>query len=196
VSIFAHHHKRMTENHGKSLVEQLKEGRRKAAEQFVDRYHKQIFYYMRRLGHDYQTSEDLTQEVFISAWEHIDQLRRAGSLKGWLYRIASNVSGKHYRRLKNIEISGDEVFEAMADDDSMSSRPEYRERLELVKNAVDELSLKLKETIVLHYMQDLTISETAEALGIREGTLKNRLNRALRKLEKQLNSENLSNDES
>jgi RNA polymerase sigma factor (sigma-70 family) len=51
---------------------------------------------------------------------------------------------------------------------------------------VGELPRKLREAIVLHYMQHLTISEAAEAAGIREGTFKSRLNRALRALRKQV----------
>ena len=56
--------------------------------------------------------------------------------------------------------------------------------MELVRDAVAKLPVKLRETIVLHYMQQLTIAEAAEIAGIRQGTFKSRLNRALKTLKK------------
>jgi len=53
------------------------------------------------------------------------------------------------------------------------------EKFEQLRAAVAQLPDKLKKTVVLHYMQHLTIVEAAQAVGIREGTFKSRLNRAL-----------------
>ena len=64
---------------------------------------------------------------------------------------------------------------------------EHYEQLGRLKNAVACLPLrKLRQTVVLHYMQHLTIAEAAEAAGVREGTFKSRLNRALETLRKQV----------
>ena len=56
---------------------------------------------MRAVGHNRQTSEDLTQETFLRAWYHIGQLRDGKALNGWLFRIAGNVSKLHHRRHKD-----------------------------------------------------------------------------------------------
>jgi len=74
------------------LAERLREGDRAAAARLVEMYYQPIFLYMRRLGHDRQESEDLTQESFLNAWYHIGQLKDGKALASWLYRIASNVS--------------------------------------------------------------------------------------------------------
>jgi len=50
--------------------------------------------------------------------------------------------------------------------------------------------MKLRQTIILHYMQHLTIEQAAEAAGVRKGTFKSRLNRALKSLRKSLSKEN------
>ena len=135
---------------------------------------------MRRLGHNRQVSEDLTQESFLNAWHHIGQLRDGKALRGWLYRIAGNVSRLYWRRHRKV-ISIEE-FEVS---DSGTTEPDtvgYREQLEQLENAIARLPIKLREAIVLHYLQNLTIAEAAEAADIRQGTFKSRLSRALKVL--------------
>ena len=140
---------------------------------------------MRRLGHDRQISEDLTQESFFNAWHHIAQLRDGKALDSWLYRIAANVSRLYWRKHKHKEVVGIEIIDVPDDrtGDGYDKVGRY-EQLEELQIAVGRLPVKLRETIILHYMQQLTIAKAAEALGVKEGTFKSRLNRALRALRK------------
>jgi len=167
-----------------SLVARLKAGDRAAAAELVDEYYRQIYLFMRRLGHDRQVSEDLTQESFFNAWHHIGQLRDGKALDSWLYRIAANVSKLYWRRHKHKEIVGIELLDMPDSAEDGHDRVGRYEQLDELKTAVDRLPFKLRETIVLHYMQQLTIAKAAEALGIKEGTFKSRLNRALKALRK------------
>ncbi len=169
-----------------SLVARLRAGDRAAAAEFADEYYQRIYLFMRRLGHDRQISEDLTQESFFNAWHHIGQLRDGKALDSWLYRIASNVSKLYWRRHRHKEVVGIEIIDVpVGAEDGYGSVGRY-EQLDELKTAVDRLPAKLKETIVLHYMQQLTIAKAAEALAIKEGTFKSRLNRALRTLRKDI----------
>ena len=152
----------------------------------VNEYYEQIYLYMRRLGHDRQASEDLTQECFFNAWHHIGQLKDGKALNGWLYRIASNVSRLHWRKHKHKEVIGIEGLERPGHGRDEYDKIEYNEQLERLKDAVDRLPMKLRETIILHYMQQLTIAEAAEVAGLNQGTFKSRLNRALRTLRKKV----------
>jgi RNA polymerase sigma-70 factor (ECF subfamily) len=167
-----------------SLAARLTAGDREAAAEFVDRYHERIYRFMRRLGHGRQLSEDLTQETFLRAWRHIGQLRNGKALEAWLYRIAGNVSKLYWRRHKVKESTGIESIAAPytseAGHDVIGRSEEFRR----LQRAVDRLSRKLRQAIVLHYMQQLSISEAAEAAGISQGTFKSRLNRALNTLRK------------
>jgi len=174
------------EDRQSSLAARLKNGDRTAAAELVEMYYEQVFLYMRRLGHDRQISEDLTQEAFLNAWYHIGQLKEGKALTSWLFRIASNVSKLYWRKHKSKKLVSLEWVEnpetgILVDDGS----DEY-EQLERLRQAVAELPNKLREVVVLHYLQHLTIGETAEAASIREGTCKSRLSRALRILRKQL----------
>ncbi len=172
-----------------SLPGRLKAGEQRAAEELVDAYHEQLYLVMRRLGHGREVSEDLVQESFLQAWRHIRQLRSETALNGWLYRIAANVSRQWWRRnkkkLKAASIEDCEEVELRGDGDE-SRRLEELEQLRRLQGRVAGLSRKLQEAIVLHYMQHLTISEAAEAAGIREGTFKSRLGRALQALREQM----------
>jgi RNA polymerase sigma-70 factor (ECF subfamily) len=167
-----------------SLAARLRAGDRTAAAELVDIYYEQIYWYMRRLGHDHQASEDLTQESFLNAWHHIGQLRDGSALSSWLYRIAGNASKLYWRKHRHKEVVGIEGIDMPDSSKGQSGEVEHFEQLEQLNNAVARLPVKLKQTIVLHYMQQLTIADAAEVAGIREGTFKSRLNRALRTLRK------------
>lgn len=178
-----------SEQRWNSLAARLIAGNRAAATELVDIYYEQIYVFMRRLGHNCQVSEDLTQESFLAAWQHIGQLRSGKTLNGWMYRIAGNVSRLYWRRHKDskaVSIGGIDVPDG--------SRPEcdktgHLEQLGRLKNAVAELPIKLRQAVVLHYMQNLSIAEAAEAVGVRQGTFKSRLNRALKTLRSQIIAE-------
>lgn len=181
--------KKYLEERQDSLAARLRAGNHAAATELVDIYHEQIYLYMRRLGHSCQVSEDLTQESFIQAWQHIGQLRSAKALNSWLYRIAANVSKRHIRKYR-----GRKLFSMEAADLPDSTEDEYNkvrhlEQVGRLKIAVERLPVKLRQVIVLHYMQYLTIAEAAEAAEVTEGTFKSRLNRALKVLRNQVSSE-------
>jgi RNA polymerase sigma-70 factor (ECF subfamily) len=171
------------------LAARLRAGDRDAAAELVDSYYQQIYLYMRRLGHNRQTSEDLTQETFFQAWQHIGQLRSSVALNCWLYRIASNVSRHHWRRHSGKDaVSLDETKGIDVRDNSIASEDEVKnaEQIQKLRLIIEALPIKLKQAAILHYMQYLTIAEAAEAADVREGTLKSRLNRAIKIIRNQL----------
>jgi len=177
-----------SEQMSNSLAARLRAGSRAAAAELVDIYYRQIYIFMRRLGHDSQTSEDLTQESFISAWQHISQLRSGRTLNGWMYQIAANVSRLYRRRHKGDEAVSIDGMDLPVGGESGSDKPANSEQVVRLKNAVAELPVKLRQAVVLHYLQHLTIAEAAETVGVRKGTLKSRLNRALGTLRSQIDS--------
>ena len=168
----------------RSLVARLKAGDRAAAADLVDEYYEQMYLFMRRLGHDRQSSEDLTQEVFFNAWHHIGQLKDDKALNSWLYRIASNVSSLYWRRHKHKEAVGIENINTPDVSEDETDDFGHYEQLEQLNYAVTRLPIKLRQTVVLHYMQQLTIAEAAKVAGVKQGTFKSRLNRALKALRK------------
>jgi RNA polymerase sigma factor (sigma-70 family) len=99
-----------------------------------------------------------------------------------MYRIAGNISKLYWRGHKvgkAVSIDGIDVPDGGEPEYEKTGRSEQVGRL---RNAVAELPMKLRQAVVLHYMQHLTIVEAAEAAGVRCGTFKSRLNRALKNL--------------
>jgi RNA polymerase sigma-70 factor (ECF subfamily) len=169
-----------------SLAARLRRGERLAAAELVDTYYEQIYVYMRRLGHDRQVSEDLTQETFLQAWHHIGQLRDGKALNGWLYRIAGNVSRLYWRKRKGKEPTSVERIDLLESSSAEHDKASRNEELGRLKDAVARLPWKFRQVIVLHYMEHLTIAQASEAAGLRQGTFKSRLNRALEILREQV----------
>ena len=169
-----------------SLAARLRAGDRLAATELVDIYYEQIYLFMRRFGHSCQVSEDLTQESFLQAWQHIGELRDGKALNSWLYRIAGNVSKLYWRRHKGEDAVSIEGIAVPDGGETECDKVGHYEQLGQLKNAVARLPGKLRQAVILHYMQHLTIAEAAEAIGVREGTFKSRLNRALKALRKQV----------
>jgi RNA polymerase sigma-70 factor (ECF subfamily) len=173
-----------SEQRQNSLAARLRAGNRAAAAELVDIYYQQLYTFFRRLGHGRQASEDLTQECFIAAWQHIGQLRSESTLNSWMYRIAGNVSKVYWRRHESSKaVSLDEV-DVPDGSEPASDKSGRSEDVGRLKNAVEELPMKLKQAVILHYLQHLTIIEAAEAAGVRCGTFKSRLNRALKILKR------------
>lgn len=170
----------------RDLVHRLRHGDQAAAETLVERYHERIYVFMRSMGHDRQTSEDLTQETFVQAWRHIGQLREGKALTAWLFRIAGNASRLYWRRHKRPAPVGIDEIEPVRDEVDSAQRAGDRELFAGLHQAVARLPWKLRQAVVLHYMDQLTIAEAAEAAQVREGTLKSRLNRALEALRREL----------
>lgn len=163
-----------------SLAARLRAGDKEAANELVDIYYEHVYFFMRRLGYNCHASEDLTQETFLQAWHHIGQLKEGGALNGWLYRIAANVAKMRCRDHKVLETSRLGQIDVAASDKADFEKAAHYEELEKLRNAVTRLPIKLRQAIVLHYMQHLSVSEAAVAAEVREGTFKSRLNRGLK----------------
>jgi RNA polymerase sigma-70 factor (ECF subfamily) len=176
-----------SEQRQNSLAARLGAGNRAAAAELVDIYYEQIYVFFRRLGHSCQASEDLTQESFLQAWQHIGQLRSGKTLNSWMYRIAGNLSRLYWRRHKLIQAVSIEEIDVLDGGGGLEcDKTENSEQFGRLKNAVTTLPVKLRQAVVLHYMQHLTIIEAAEAASVRQGTFKSRLNRALKILRKRV----------
>ena len=167
------------------LTNRILAGERAAAEELVDKYYEQIYLFFRRMGHSRQTSEDLTQDCFLQVWQHIGQLKYSSAAGSWIYSIAGNVSNLYWRKNKQ-QVSLEDGLEKTDPQQQSPVIVEHQEELSRLRKNVVSLSFKLRQAVVLHYLQRLTIAESAEAVGVRQGTIKSRLSRALKLLKKKM----------
>lgn len=124
-------------------------------------------------------AEDLSQEVYLKALRKIGSVRKPGALRAWLLRIARNTCFDHQRKkrlfgLFRRSVPRRDTRESPAQQEHLDTR----ERLFKLKEAVRRLPGKQREVFVLREYGHLSYAELAETLGLKQGTVMSRLNRA------------------
>jgi len=156
-----------------------------AAGRLFDKYYGEIFGYIYHCSLDTHTAEDLTSNVFLSAFRHLGRYKlRQIPFRAWLYRIATNEVRMYWRRQKRIKIvslqpDNNEYVAKESAGDNMVAIEEYR----LLYKALLELKLKYRTIIILRYFEGKKISEICEIMAIKEGTVKAQLHRGLARLQ-------------
>jgi RNA polymerase sigma-70 factor, ECF subfamily len=125
---------------------------------------------------------DLTQQVFLHVFERIGQFSGRSRLSTWVYRVAVNEALQHLRRRKKIRVG---ILEREPMDRSRSSEDNSDEK-ELLEQALSRLEPELRSTFLLREVEGLSYIEIAQALGIPQGTVGSRLNRARLELKQHL----------
>lgn len=130
-----------------------------------------------RVLRDPQLAEDATQQALVRAWKKLPRLRDPDRFEAWCYRLLINACSDEARRASRALPKLVSRRELAAPDET--SRVDDRDQLE---RGFERLSVDHRAVIVLHHYLDLTLEDTAMALGISVGTAKSRLNRAMTKL--------------
>jgi RNA polymerase sigma-70 factor (ECF subfamily) len=156
-----------------------------AAGQLFDKYYPEIFRYIHHSTLDHAVAEDLTSNVFFSAFRHLVRFRwRRIPFRAWLYRIATNELRMHYRKQKRMSaanagpIDPESPAVGSSADTVAAERDDYR----LLQRALLELGQKYRTVIVLRYFEGKSLSEICEITNKREGTVKSLQHRALARL--------------
>jgi len=128
-------------------------------------------------------ADDALQEVFLRVYSSLSTFEPAkGAFTTWLYRITVNHC-LNRRRKRRLSISLDRVSPLLAERPSFQGQVEDEEA---VQQALSRLSEKLRAVIVLRYYLELSYAEIAQILNIPVGTVKSRLNLALKTLRREL----------
>ncbi|GKV67921.1 ECF RNA polymerase sigma factor SigX [Sporosarcina sp. NCCP-2716] len=150
-------------------------------------YHRDVFNFLTYLTKDRQLAEDLSHEVYVKAIPAYSSFERRSSEKTWLFSIAKNVSIDHFRKTAVRARHADQFFDWDTREVAASSKTPEQEAIEqeemrTVIDLLDGCTLDQRLVIVMRYVNDLSIAETAEALGWTAGKVKTAQHRALKKL--------------
>ena len=164
----------------------------------LERYWKVVVVILKSRLNFVRDAEDIAQEAFVRAWRSLDRLENPRLFLGWLLRIARNLAIDQLRR-KRHETSLD-TLEFTPDDGAAWNRtpPRAEERLEqeeewaILERALRELPDRYRTVVTLRYLEGLSNQEMARSLGEPEGTIRNRLFRALRKLRELIERQRVS----
>jgi len=167
--------------------------------EIFDAYYDPIFgYVLKRVG-NVHASQDIVAETFFKALDRLWQFRwRNVSIVSWLYRIAANEINQYFRRSKYTSRSLDALleesgFDFQSDADVLEEILEQERELERsstweeVRGFIEDLPSKYQEVLALRYFEEKKLSEIAEILGKKEGTVKSLLSRAIARLRKECN---------
>lgn len=156
-------------------------------EKVIDNYGESLMQLAYTYVKNQQIAEDIVQDVFVKAYEKIDDFRGESSYQTYLYRMTVNRCHDHFRSwsFKNL---------LFTDRNDNNKRQEYSVETEVLSKTVHKilgeeilsLPLKYREVIVFHYYNEYSVNKIAEILEISSNTVKTRLRRAKDKLKEKM----------
>ena len=159
-------------------VRRCQDGDRDAFRHLVEAYKNPLYGTAVLMTGNPAIAEEHVQEALLNAWRGIRGFQRGRPFKPWLIRILVNdvLSRQRRRALRTVPL------EDSPEPGSGSDEAEAIANRETLRQALDQLTPEHREVVVLRYFADLTVAEVARSAGIREGTAKSRLHRALRQM--------------
>jgi len=168
------------------LVARVRDGDINALGKLYERYKSQVYRTATAITHDERMADDILQEVFLRVNRYADSFDQTQPFEPWLYRITVNLSYSWVNRAKRwVSFFQDAIERLKAPSWRDPERvTEAREQRESLGRAIDGLPDSHRVVVILYYLEGLSVSEVAYALGVPEGTVKSRLYYAREKLRK------------
>lgn len=167
------------------LVEQALKGSGDAFKQLFMKNVNRVYSLCLRISADVHIAEDLTQEVFIKAWEKLNTFKFECKFSTWLHSIAVNQFMMQLRSDKRYSEKIDEYDKESKTGATVDPKPDQDHRIDLQK-AIDKLPEQARAVLVLHDIEGYKHNEISEMMSIQTGTSKAHLHRARKILKKEL----------
>jgi len=178
------------------LVLKAQQGDVHAFDVLVERYHSKIYGLTYNMTSNREDAEDLTQEIFVKAYEALPRFKGKSSFYTWVYRIAVNKT-INYRKKRNRkralsldsfdqDIKLDDAYHEMTAKGSPLRNISLSELQKKLNEALQNLSEKHRTVVVMHDMQGIPHEEIAKMVGASVGTVRSRLFYARRQMQTEL----------
>jgi RNA polymerase sigma-70 factor, ECF subfamily len=142
-------------------------------EVFFWQFERQIIGYLCRMTDDEQTAFDLSQETFLRAWQHFDELLSPAQSRSWLFRVATNLALNHLQQRASRSVIH------LTDQDFGKSDPGHRiAEQELVRQILQQLPPKQRSALLLFEVYGLSCEEIGTLLHMKLSAVKMTLRRA------------------
>jgi RNA polymerase sigma-70 factor (ECF subfamily) len=168
------------------IVLAAQRGDEEAFRELYQAYRDPIWTLINSLVGDPLQAQDILQNVFFKAFRGLGGFRFQSGLLTWIYRIAHNECRNHLRKRSVPFVPLEGVLGGREEIDRTRVTDRSKARKAALQAAVMELPFKMREVIVLKYLEDLSYKEMGRILGCPPGTVASRLNRALAELELRL----------
>lgn len=174
----------MPERTDEALVRDIQDGDIFAFELLVKRYQRKLHAFVSRMVFDYQQSQDIVQESFISLYKTIDRVDPAQKFSSYVFSITRNTAISHMRK-RRAEISLEDI-EIAEEDESLYSQLVQADDKDRIQKALMLLDPKYRTVIKLYYFDDLSYEEISASMHIPVNTVRTHLRRAKDILRKHL----------
>ena len=145
----------------------------------VRRHQDRVFGFILRMLDARDEAMELTQDVFVKAWQALPGWRPEARFSTWLLQIARNAALDQLRRRRVVQFAPlDDGMDVADTAPGPEARYASRQRQALLENALQQIAAEHREILLLREIEDLSYAELAAVLGIAEGTVKSRLARA------------------
>jgi len=162
-------------------------GDQRAFESLFRAHQGAIYSLVMHFVRDRELASDLTQDVFVRAWERLPGLRDPAAFSGWLRSLAMNIVRDHFRRAREAEAL-DEA-DAVADGNpGPAELVSDRGRDQAVRRAVLALPEHQRLAVVMYHLEGRPVNEVAKVLGVPKNTVVSRLARGREALRRSLGS--------
>jgi RNA polymerase sigma-70 factor, ECF subfamily len=165
-----------------ALIDRCRKQDFEAFGKFVDLYQSRVFGFVRRMVPNSEEAADVTQEVFIKAFQNFTRFDGRSSVRTWLFRIAYHLC---VDRARKQDRTPDQVALVDAEEGESIDLPDSRwqpeqlavdsELMSVVEAAILSMSEKLRSVLLLHDREDMQYEEIAQMLEVPVGTVKSRL---------------------
>lgn len=169
------------------VIDACKVGDRDAFKSLFQAYKDTVYSMALHFCGNETSAHDITQQVFLKLFTKIDQFRHDSEFTTWLYRIVANTCIDEQRSSKRfVPFDSEGQMNSLKVRSSQEDAYIRRQVAASVRDAIGELKPKLRITMVLKYVEDLSYDEIAAALGCSAGTVASRLNRGHKILARKL----------
>lgn len=164
-----------------ALIKNAQNGDKDAYGKLYKQYYTRIYRYCRLNLYNAPVADDACQEVFIRAWKALPKftLKDGGTFQAFLFRIARNLIIDLSRKKKEISI---EAIGEISKEENLIEGIAQKEDIQRVRNAMAKLPDVDRQIIILRYFEEMSHSDIAKIINIKEGALRVRTIRLLKKL--------------
>lgn len=167
------------------LVQAFLAGDKQAFNRLVLLYQTKVYNLALNYVKSSEEAQDLAQDIFVTVYKSIGNLREQNKFTSWLYQIAINHCRNRYKKLarrgffSNISLDDEDTFIQIAGDEGPEKILQQENTVKVVRSAIDAMSETEKEILILRDLQELAYEEISVILDIPLGTVKSKLNRAI-----------------
>lgn len=163
-------------------MSEMKENRKDEFLKYYDEYSSLLFRFAFSKTNDRELAKDMTQDTFIKSFEYLQKGESIKNIKAFLYQVMRNIIIDYYRKKKSLSL--DENLESgleISETNKESKIFENSEEQEAVK-MLNSLEEPYRETLILRFVEDLSVNDIAEVLKTTPNVVSVRISRGLEKL--------------